>query len=254
MAEDDSSISAMAARGTCRACGLAIVWLRRPDGRWHPPVEPIDLDDCVTADANGVVQPIPQIFLRHYCDPDRMARLDEEKRRLIEASRSRREAEARAKEAKARAERFDRDLKYALRRFPKRFLQVPCRECDVEAGIPCRPRGKWHRMFLETPHRSRQVDAPLGRTPRRQRRWGKDYTGPWPPKENDPGRYEMRTWLAQNYTIFDPDGYREKDWLLPTEVVTLTQWLRTNARLLMNEEVKDGPGGVAGGSEPSPAS
>lgn len=269
----------------CDDCDATVVWLKRPDGGWFPPVEPVlDFADGehVIATADGVVQAVPQIYRKHRCmtweERQEVKRKREaEKQRLIEEDRERRreaarvlqeqrEYEAEVAETRRQEKRMreqirakNRDREYALRSFkPKRLLDTPCRECGALAGEPCENLGSrryWERLdevqqleqnhgwYNTTAHSVRFIDGPASTGIRpRAPRWGDDYEGPWPPALDDPGRYEMATWLAENFEIFDPDGYQKRDWLMPREVIKMTTWLRNNAPMLM--EANDGPGDV----------
>lgn len=269
---------------SCDGCGETVVFLRLSDGRWFPPVEPCtDFADgeYVTAVAGDYVQAMPQVYRRHRCPTplsmeERAARAaarqreseerEAERRELIRLDRERRareaeEAERHAREVEERrqAQEFERQKQkgyaYAKDNFkPKRLLDVPCRDCGQPTGEPClNLRDKYVNgwfFYNSTPHNSRFMDGPPAKAREHPARWGDDYKGPWPPKVEDPGYMHMRGWLANNFEIFDPDGYQEREWLVPAEVITLTQWLRTNAGLFEHEEVHDddeaeGPEGAA---------
>jgi len=96
---------------TCQDCESPVVWLRKPDGSWLPPVEPVfdfAYGDHFTTSVDGTAQPVPQIYKRHEClswEERQLKQLEREreKRALIEADRARR----------AEAERVQRELEEA---------------------------------------------------------------------------------------------------------------------------------------------
>jgi len=251
---------------TCRDCDAVVVWLRRPDGTFAPPVEPVlDFADgeYVIATGEGVIQAIPQIYKRHRClnleerlaksraqemERERLIQIDRERRRIAQEEEAFRHAQERAEEQerKARERALAREAsrttqqekqKNHLRAVassrsraellfkPERLLPYPCRDCGALGGEPCRSEyynTRYPDYWLRQAHNARYVDGPPGITKHRPERWADDYDGPWPPADNDPGRYEMVDWLRRNYiTVFEP----ERHWLTPTEESTLTEWL-----------------------------
>ena len=162
----------------CEDCEQPVVWIRKPDGGWLPPVEPIldfAYNDHYTASVDGVAQPVPQIYKKHECLSweERQLKLLErqrEKQALIEADRARRaeaqrvaqeleearraqeeaerevaaqaereERQRRAKQAARRREKeAERVLALRIDQWPARLLAHPCRDCNAEVGEPCR--------------------------------------------------------------------------------------------------------------------
>ena len=162
----------------CQDCEGSVVWLRKPDGSWMPPVEPVfefAYNDHFTASVDGIAQPVPQVYKRHEClsweeRQRKQLEREREKRELIEADRARRaeaervqreleearqaqeEAERQLQEQLERQERQRRarqaarrrqkeaesTRERAARRFPQRLLGLACRECDAVPGEACR--------------------------------------------------------------------------------------------------------------------
>lgn len=95
----------------CQDCEGPIVWLRKPDGSWLPPVEPVfdfAYNDHFVASVDGIAQPVPQVYKRHECLSYEERQIkqwerEREKRELIETDRARR----------AEAERVQRELEEA---------------------------------------------------------------------------------------------------------------------------------------------
>lgn len=295
---------------TCRDCGDFVVFLKRDEGGYMPPVVPVGLDDegqkLFVADAEGVGRPPPQLYRPHKClSPDEKAALQrqraEEKQRLIETDRERRriareteealeaereraaaeqaeleairqaqyEEEQREKEERRLRKAYDKDAELTTARFPQHLLTVPCRDCGQEPGWACfmltpggqrySPEREASRLgyiaergwFTDHAHNTRYQDGPPNPVrPARTPRWGREYKGPWPPAQNDPGRYDMRSWLTENYAIFSTDERLDEDWMFRMtnrERAQMARFVRTSASILWGdqEEVSDGAGGVA---------
>lgn len=106
----------------CEDCEEPVVFLRKPEGGWLPPVEPIfdfAYNDHYLATIEGVAQPVPQVYRKHQCltfEERQLKRYNREveKRDLIEADRQRRAEEARvalelAQAREAQREREERE-------------------------------------------------------------------------------------------------------------------------------------------------
>lgn len=162
----------------CEDCDTPVVWLRKPDGGWMPPTEPLfdfAYNDHFTASVEGVAQPVPQVYKRHEClswedkqlkllerEREKQRLIEEDRERKAEATRVARELERarRAQDAAEQklAEQLEREAqrkrdratrtrreKEAVRlfgvmanRFPKRMLPYACEDCGAEPGEACR--------------------------------------------------------------------------------------------------------------------
>lgn len=96
----------------CEDCKDPIVWLKRPDGSWLPPVEPIldfaYADHFIVSAVDGIAQPMPQVYRLHQCLTPEERQLkryerDREKQELIRLDRERRAETARLLEETRRA-------------------------------------------------------------------------------------------------------------------------------------------------------
>jgi hypothetical protein len=110
----------------CEDCKDPIVWLKRPDGSWLPPVEPIldfaYADHFIVSAVDGIAQPMPQVYRLHQCLTPEERQIkryerEKEKRDLIEADRLRRQEAARVLEETRRAAEAaaERERKVAAR-------------------------------------------------------------------------------------------------------------------------------------------
>lgn len=292
----------------CEDCQAAVVFLRKPDGGWLPPVEPIldfAYNDHFIATLDGVAAPVPQIYQRHECmswEERQLKRIekDRERRALIEADRERRKAEQerldeerreyiaeqererlaavaareekrRLRDEQRRVEReierkrlealarkeFEQERDYAIRRFPKRLLPYPCRECEALADEACRTEffnthARAHNWWKTVGCSARYQDAPPDArlNLRLAEHWGEDYdhlssrvgfvkgstpetVGPWPPSLNSAGAYDMVRFLRASYIdVWEP----ERRWLTDDEQRTLGDWLHEFGEDLFGEQ------------------
>jgi hypothetical protein len=110
----------------CEDCEEPVVFLKKPDGGWLPPVQPI-LDfayaDHFFADVNGVAQQMPVVYKIHQCltwEERQLRRFQKEKEKddLIRADRERRAEAARVQlefEQAVEAERLEKEREEAER-------------------------------------------------------------------------------------------------------------------------------------------
>lgn len=150
---------------TCRDCGGFVVFLKRPDGGYMRPVEPVSLDaegeELFVADEAGVGRLPPQLYRKHTCLTleDQLTRreaLKAEKQRLIEADRERRRIAKETQEALDARAREIREIEQEARR-AARDTELFDPEPD-ETSL--KDLLKWRRKWLRDRFRT---DARVGR-------------------------------------------------------------------------------------------
>ena len=121
-----------AAVGTCKHCWGEVLWFKRPDGRYHPPMVSIGMILAVDEDtihADSIVTEV-QALIRHQCDPDDLDH--------VQKVKAEQEANVAEQIQRSREERAAREVTSTLADQAYRVaLAVECPACLAEPQMRC---------------------------------------------------------------------------------------------------------------------